>query len=188
MKPCNPAGIASILFVFFIGSIARADPIQDAEIAEAENCNNTGLCGHGQAPVAPNARVDQCFIAQNAMRPCTAAQPQPSKPVGVDPNTVGTWELTLKGGPWVWQIRRDGTYSFHSEAGDGAPPQAGAFSASNGRWSLNATNGYADGGTYLFQRLDTLIATGKSGTAVWRKPALKPAASKPLLQPDGSRR
>ncbi len=186
MRLCNPGRIASIVFVFFIGTIARADPIQDAEIAEAENCNNTGLCG--QAPVAPHAGPDPCFIAQNAMRPCTTAQPQPSMPIGVDPNTVGTWELTFMGGPWVWQIRRDGTYSFHSEAGDGALPHAGTFSSSNGRWSLKATNGYADSGTYLFQGPNTLIATGKLGTAAWRKPAMKPATSKPAPQPDGSRR
>jgi hypothetical protein len=177
MRICNPC-IASIVFAVLVGTIAWSDPIQDAEIAEAEHCNNTGLCGPGQAHVAPHLSVDPCFIAQNAMRPCTAAQRQPSKPAGVDPDTVGTWKLALQGGPWVWQIRRDGTYSFHSEAGDGAPQHAGAFSASNGHWSLKATNGYTDGGTYLFQRPDTLIAAGKLGTAAWRKPEVKAAAGK----------
>jgi hypothetical protein len=186
MRLCKPGRVVSIAFVLFIGTIARADPIQDAEIAEAENCNNTGSCG--QAPNAPHAGVDPCFLAQNAMRPCTAAQRQASKPIGVDPDTVGTWQLPLKGGPWVWQIRRDGTYTFHSEAGDGAPPHAGAFSASNGRWSLKATNGYADGGTYLFQRPDTLIAVGKLGTAAWRRPAPKVDAGKQAPQPQGSRK
>lgn len=179
MRLGDTGRIASIAFLFFIGTMARADPIQDAEIAEAENCNNTGLCGHGQAPVAPHATVDPCFIAQNAMRPCTKAQSSPSQSIGVDPNTVGTWKLPFKGGPWVWQIGRDGTYSFHSEAGDGAPPHAGTFSASNGHWSLKATNGYTDSGTYLFQPPDTLIATGKLGSAAWRKPVMKPAASAP---------
>jgi hypothetical protein len=188
MRIYNPGRIGSLVFVLFVVTIARADPIQDAEIAEAENCNNTGLCGNKQAPVAPHASVDPCFIAQNAMRPCTAAPRQPSKPIGVDPNTVGTWELAMQGGPWVWQIRRNGTYSFHSEAGDGAPPHAGAFSASNGQWSLQATNGYADSGTYLFQRPDTLIATGKLGTAAWRRPAPNPAANKPAPPPAGSRK
>ena len=45
----------------------------------------------------------------------------------VDPNLVGTWKLPLNGGPWVWEIHRDGTYSFHSEAGDGAPPPRARF-------------------------------------------------------------
>jgi hypothetical protein len=131
---------------------------------------------HGPGPAAP--AVDPCFLAQNAMRPCTSAQRQPPKPVGVDPNTVGTWELPLKGGPWVWEIHRDGTYRFHSEARDGAPPHAGTFSASNGQWSLKATTGYTDSGTYLIQPPDTLIATGQLGTAAWRHHALKPASSK----------
>ena len=56
------------------------------------------------------------------------------------------------------------TYKFHSEAGDGVAANAGIFSASNGRWALQATNGYADGGTYLFPPPDTWIATGKFGT------------------------
>jgi hypothetical protein len=82
----------------------------------------------------------------------------------VDLNIVGTWELPQKGGAWVLEVHRDGTYKFHSEAGDGVAPNAGIFSASNGRWALQATNGYADGGTYLFPPPDTWIATGKFGT------------------------
>jgi hypothetical protein len=87
---------------------------------------------------------------------------------GVDPHTIGLWELSLKGGRWVWEISRDGTYKFHSEATDGVESHAGTFSASAGRWSLRATNGYTDEGTYIFQPPDTLIATGHLGTAAWR--------------------
>jgi hypothetical protein len=168
--------IAPVVFAFLIGTAAHADSVQDANIAEAENCNNTGLCSHGPGRAAPS--LDPCYIAQNTIRPCTSEQRQPPKPVGVDPNTVGTWDLPLKGGPWVWEIHRDGTYRFHSEAGDGAPPHAGTFSASNGHWSLKATTGYTDSGTYLFQAPDTLIATGQLGTAAWRHHALKPVSSK----------
>jgi hypothetical protein len=85
------------------------------------------------------------------MRPCTKAQQQSPKPVGVDPKTVGTWKLPLKGGDWVWEIHRDGTYGFHSEAGDGVPSHAGTFSASNGHWVLKATTGYTDSGTYVLR-------------------------------------
>jgi hypothetical protein len=171
--------IVPLVFAFLIGTAARADPIQDAEIAEADACHFSGVCNNGQgrsAPAVPS--YDPCFIAQNAMRPCTKAQQQPAKPVGVDPKTVGTWKLPLKGGDWVWEIHRDGTYRFHSEAGDGAPSHAGTFSASNGHWVLKATSGYADSGTYVFQAPDTLIATGQLGTAAWRQPALKTASSK----------
>jgi hypothetical protein len=169
-----------LVFALLIGTTAQADPIQDAEIAEADACHFSGVCYNGQgghsAPAVPT--YDPCFIAQNAMRPCTTAQQQ-SKPVGVDPKTVGTWRLPRQGGDWVWEIRRDGTYRFHSEAGDGAPTHNGTFSAGNGRWSLKATTGYTDSGTYQFQPPDTLIATGQLGTAAWRQPTLKTASSKP---------
>jgi hypothetical protein len=169
--------IVPIVFSLLCGVPAHADdtnPIQDANIAEAENCNNTGLCGRGPGRATPT--VDPCFIAQNAMRPCNSAQSQSHPPAGVDPDTVGVWELPMKDGVWVWDIRRDGTYVFHSEAGDDAPPHAGTFSASNGHWSLKSTTGYTDSGTYVYQLPDTLIATGQLGTAAWRHHALKKAS------------
>jgi hypothetical protein len=176
-RAATPGRIAPIVVAFLIGAAAHADPIQDAEIAEAENCNNTGLCAHGTRPAAP--AVDPCYLAQNAMRPCTSAQRQPAKPVGVDPNTVGTWELTVNNARWVWEIDRNGTYKFHTEGADVAVSHAGTFAASYGQWSLKATTGYTDSGTYLFQPPDTLIATGQLGTAAWRHHALRPASSKP---------
>jgi Domain of unknown function (DUF4189) len=89
----------------------------------------------------------------------------------VDPNTVGTWELLMNPGIWVWEIGPDGTYEFHSEAPDGVPSQAGIFSASGGHWSMQATAGYpdSDGGSYMFQSPDTMIATGRLGTGTWRR-------------------
>ena len=41
--------------------------------------------------------------------------------------------------------------SFIAKRGDGVAPNAGTFSARSGRWSLQATNGYADAGTYPFR-------------------------------------
>ena len=105
---------------------------------------------------------------QNAPRACAAEQSRPAKAGGVDPNLVGIWELPLKGGSWVWEILRDGTYKFHSEAGDGAPSHTGKFSGSDGHWSLTATTGYADSGLYLYQAPDILMATGHLGSAAWR--------------------
>jgi hypothetical protein len=170
------ARVASIVLALLTGSVAHAGPIQDAEIAEAENCKNTSLCGPG--PGTSTAGVDPCYLAQNAMRPCTSAPHKEANPVGVDPDTVGTWELPLKSGSWVWEIHRDGTYRFRSEAHDAAPPHGGTFSASHGHWSLKATTGYSDSGTYVFQPPDVLIATGQLGTAAWRHGAVKPTASK----------
>jgi hypothetical protein len=175
-KAATLGRIAPIVFAFLIGTAAHADPVQDANIAEAENCNNTGLCAHGPGPATP--AVDPCYLAQNAMRPCTSGQRQPPKPVGVDPHAVGTWELTVNNARWVWEIYRNGTYKFHTEGSDVAVSHAGTFSASNGYWSLKATTGYTDSGTYLIQPPDTLIATGQLGTAAWRLYTLKPASSK----------
>ena len=133
-------------------------------------CYNANV---GNSRPRPVPTVDPCFIAQNAMRPCKP------KLVGVDPQTVGTWKVQQKGGPWVWEIARNGTYKFHSEAGDGVRTHEGTFVASKGRWSLRATNGFADSGTYQFQGRDTWIATGNWGTAAWHLDAAKASSSKP---------
>jgi hypothetical protein len=142
----------------------------DAPGGIASFCPNANV---GTASGHPVPTVDPCFIAQNAMRPCKP------EPVGVDPKTVGIWKLPFKGGPWVWEIDRNGTYKFHSEAGDGVLPHEGKFAASNGNWLLKATNGYTDAGTYRFQGRDTWIATGQLGTAPWRLDSVKAVSSKP---------
>jgi hypothetical protein len=66
------------------------------------------------------------------------------------------------------------TNSTHSEAADGVVPHAGAFAAGSGYWWLSASNGYADGGTYIVQEPDTLIATGRLGTVTWHHPPRDP--------------
>ncbi len=172
-KAATPGRIAPIVFAFLIARLHQ--PITETPgIAEAENCNNnTGLCAHGPRPAAPRRPrrpVDPCFVALSTNRPCTSAQRQPPKPVGVDPHTVGTWELSVNNSRWVWEIDRKGTYRFHTEGAGVAVSHAGTFSASNGQWALKATTGYADSGTYLFQPPDTLIATGQLGTAAWHLP------------------
>jgi len=87
----------------------------------------------------------------------------------VDPETIGIWELPRLGGRWLWNIRADGTFSFQSEAADWLGSQGGTFSASDGHWTLRATSGYTDGGTYTLQSSDTLIAVGRHGMAVWHR-------------------
>ncbi len=91
--------------------------------------------------------------------------------VANDPNTIGSWEVAVPGGRWVWIVATDGSYTFHSEAGDGVAAQMGMFAASGGYWWLLAANGYADGGTYNFQAADSLTTTGHLGTATWHHPA-----------------
>jgi hypothetical protein len=172
----KPGRIAGAALFWLFGAVAHAqDSLSPSEtmrmnheMAQYGACMVFGCNGSGGG--GTRIGYPPCMLAQNAMIPCGSEQGRACKPVGVDPNVVGTWELPFKGGPWVLEIRRDGTYKFHSEAGDGAPSQTGTFSANKGHWSLKAT-AYADGGDYLFQAPDIWIATGRLGAAAWRHPA-----------------
>lgn len=99
------------------------------------------------------------------------AEAQKPIPAVIDADTVGTWEIQASGGRWVLEIDPDGTYKFHSEASDGVAPHAGTFSANGGHWSLQATNGYSDGGSYTVQPPDSLVMSGRLGTGTWRRSA-----------------
>ncbi len=111
--------------------------------------------------------------------PCAAddirwSSPLPLPPGGstatVDPNMVGTWELFINPGRWVWRVAPNGTYELHSEAMDNAPSNAGTFSASNGHYALHAiTMNWDDAGTYRVQSPGVVVATGKLGTGTWRR-------------------
>jgi hypothetical protein len=174
----------AMAWLFCTGAYAQTptpeeNAIQSHNAAQSAICSLYGCNGSGGQRQRMIVGYDPCYLAQNAMRPCTSDQGQASKPVGVDPNLLGTWELPFKNGPWVLSILRDGTYRFHSEAGDGAPSHAGTFSASNGHWSLKATTGYIDTGLYLFQAPNIWIATGRLGAAAWLRPALAQTAMRP---------
>ena len=97
--------------------------------------------------------------------------PAPAHPAPVDPRTVGTWQFLVNPGYWYWQIGPHGTYTAYSQAMDGAGSHAGTFTASNGHWSMQATNGSHDEGTYTFQSPDAWVVTGKLGTGAWRRAA-----------------
>ncbi|MBS0233766.1 MAG: adenylate/guanylate cyclase domain-containing protein [Proteobacteria bacterium] len=87
--------------------------------------------------------------------------------VDIDPATLGTWILNVPRGHWIWVTRDDGSYAFHSEASDGAPSHHGRFDANNGKWSIQATSGYTDGGTYQILPSGAFVATGRLGTGEW---------------------
>lgn len=102
------------------------------------------------------------------------SSPLPLPPGGssatVDPNMVGTWELFINPGRWVWRVAPNGTYELHSEAIDNTPSNAGTFTASNGRYTLHAiTMPWDDAGTYTVQSPGVVVATGKLGTGTWRR-------------------
>ena len=120
------------------------------------------------APIlGPPPSADPCYVAQNAMRPCVPEQRQAANPAGVVPVAVGVWEMPKNRGHWVLEVFANGSYHFHSEAGDGAKDSVGSFSASNGYWSLKANDGYADMGTYGFQTRNIWVTSGQHGTATW---------------------
>lgn len=179
---------AAMAWLFCPGAYAQTpeeNALQSHNAAQAAICSLYGCNGSGGRGQRTIAGIDPCYLAQNAMRPCTSDQGQASKPVGVDPNLVGTWELPFKGGPWVLSTLRDGTYRFHSEAGDGAPSHAGTFSASNGHWALKAMTGYTDAGLYRFQAPNIWIAAGRLGAAAWLRPALAQTEMRPCTSNQG---
>jgi hypothetical protein len=171
-----------------LGAAEAQQPTAGDFIAEADNCRFTGLCGNGGQSQTSGPQFhgpDPCYLAQNAMRPCTSADMKALAPHGVDPNLVGTWELPLKGGLWVLTIDAKGNYTFHSEAQDGAPSHAGSFAASNGAWSMKAKSGYAytGGGNYLYQAPGIFIATTQQGAVSWLRPALAQVATHCAVKP-----
>jgi len=195
--PINPLTLARIaagplicLIVTQAGAQAptlqdQLDLRQEASIAQSEACRDSGIGCIGQpgpgtqGPFLSLRPPDPCFMKQNAMRPCTTEAPQKTDAV-VDPNVVGTWEFPMQQGPWVWEIFPNGTYVFHSEAGDDAPSHAGTFSASNGHWSLKATSGlpgYTDGGTYRTEPPNTWVPTGRLGQGTWHIRKVRHASS-----------
>jgi len=153
------------------------DPIEGArmagEMAHYGICSVYGCNGGGGSRIG----YDPCYLAQNALRPC-GSDLKASKPVGVDPHLVGTWELPFKKGPWVLEIESNGAYKFHSEAGDSVPPHSGRIAANEGRWSLTSKSGITDAGQYLYQAPDLWIAAGKLGAAAWRRPGSLPGATR----------
>ena len=170
------AGLVAVL-CFAQGAAHAQGASIDDQVAQQEFCNNSGSCGNGGGQAATtHTGPDPCYLAQNAMRPCTAADMEAQKPHGVDPNLVGAWELPMKGGLWVLTIDANGTYAFRSDAHDGVQAQAGSFAASNGAWAMKARTGSADGGNYLYQAPNIFIANGKLGVASWMRPDLAHAA------------
>jgi class 3 adenylate cyclase len=152
----NPDG--STLDYNWIGQGPKVTGRLSGEMTETDDC----------LKYLPNRGVmipEPCHAGENASNDA----PSVSAPaIDVDPATVGVWILTVPRGRWIWVTRDDGTYDFHSEASDGATPHSGRFEASNGRWSLQATNGYTDGGTYEVLPSGDFVATGRLGTGAWQ--------------------
>lgn len=138
-----------------------------AAAAALANCTSHG--GQGCA-----VRYSPC-ASDDARWSTPLPLPPGNRPGSVDPNLVGMWELLINPGYWIWEIGRDGTYTFHSEAADNVPSHMGTFTASGGHYTLQATNmAGSDAGTYTYKAPGTLVTKGQHGTGTWHRIAMDP--------------
>jgi len=154
--------------------IMRCAMFGNDEITLQANENCVRNCRASTSGGTQGPRYDPCYIAQNALRPCTAEQRQAPNLVGVDHNLVGTWELSVRNAEgvarWVWEIHANGTYDFHAEGPGAAPSHRGTFAAAKGNYTLKSTtSAWDDSGTYQVTGSDTLVATGRLGTGSWHR-------------------
>jgi hypothetical protein len=129
----------------------------------------------------------QLFLALGALSLFLSSHAQASVPTGVDDNLVGTWEVvtpTAAGtARWVWEIFKNGTYSFHAEGPGAVPAHSGTFAASRGHYVLNSTTmAWTDSGTYQLTDNATLVTTGRLGTGTWHRAQAQVTTSRPRLQ------
>lgn len=112
-------------------AMSGTDPIT---LHANENCVRN--CRASTSGGVQGPRYDPCYIAQNALRPCTPEQRQAPGPAGVDRRLVGTWELSVPNAQgvarWIWEIHPNGTYDFHAEGPGAAPSHRGTFAAAKG--------------------------------------------------------
>jgi len=173
---CIGTAAAITLGAIALGCTASAQVYNPITNCYDDTAGLTSFCPHAgpSGPAGPKVGYDPCYLAQNAMRPCTPQQRQSPAPVGIDRNIVGTWELSVPNAQgvsrWVWQIRPDGSYDFHAEGPDAAPAHRGTFAASKGHYILNSTTmAWKDSGTYQLTANDTLVAKGLLGTGSWHR-------------------
>ncbi len=168
-KDCKVLTWAENLCVGLAESVA--DKAYGFYVGSSRDESAAGALGRCQ-----NAHGKSCVTVT---APCASddvrwSAPLPLPPGGtastVDPNMVGTWELFINPGRWVWRVAPNGTYELHSEAMDSTPSNAGTFTASNGKYTLHAiTMPWDDAGTYKVQSPGVVVATGKLGTGTWKK-------------------
>lgn len=181
-KPCRRAIFVLSGLVCFVPPTLRADDdcltrcamfgTDPITLQANENCVRN--CRASASSGAQGPRYDPCYIAQNALRPCTPEQRPAPNPVGVDHNLVGIWELSVPNAQgvarWVWEIHPNGTYDFHAEGPGAAPSHRGAFAAAKGNYTLKSTtSAWNDTGTYQVTGPDTLVARGRLGTGSWHR-------------------
>lgn len=94
----------------------------------------------------------------------------------VDPALVSAWEMSVPNpqgtARWVLDIRANGTYDFHAEGPGNVPSHRGAFTGTNGLWTMKSANtDWSDSGTYSLPNPDAFVTTGKLGRGLWTRVA-----------------
>jgi len=97
---------------------------------------------------------------------------EPGQALSIDPRVVGIWQIPVNLGHWFLEVDPLGTYKFHSD-GDSTPANSGSFATNGGYWSLKATSGYTDAGSYSIEPSGTFVATSQHfvGKGHWQHPA-----------------
>jgi hypothetical protein len=106
----------------------------------------------------------------------------------VDRALVGTWNMEVPNpsgaATWIWEVRADGTYTFHAEGPGNVPSHRGTFQAANGTYHLNSTTiDWVDQGTYDPPANNLLRMTGRLGTGYWRRTTPPPSKPATVLAP-----
>lgn len=90
----------------------------------------------------------------------------------VEAAAQGTWTLLVPNpqgvSTWYLDIRANGSYAFWATGPGAAAPHSGSATFVDGKWSTNSPN-WIDGGTYQFPNSNTMLATGRLGTAAWQR-------------------
>lgn len=80
----------------------------------------------------------------------------------VHTNAHGTWTF-------VWEISEGETYTSNVTGPTPMPGELGTIKWGNGNWSINATTGRTDSGTYRFDDANTMTTNTSNGPATWAR-------------------
>ena len=121
--------------------------------------------------------VAACSRKVDDLTKCTlptdgSSSSEPGRALSIDPRVVGLWEFPIGNGHWFLEVDPLGTYAFHSD-GDNTPTNSGSFATNGGYWSLKATTGYTDAGSYSIEPPGTFVATSQHfvGKGYWHHPS-----------------
>jgi len=135
-----------------------------------------------QFPTGPHAAEAALMLRRLSRAPATTVAPATVVAVTAPPASrstklveaaaQGSWTLLVPNpqgvSTWYWDIRANGSYTFWATGPGAAAPHSGSATFVGGKWSTNSPS-WIDGGTYQFPNANTMLATGRLGTAAWQR-------------------